>query len=284
MSKLVVGCGYLGQRVARFWRDSGDTVHVVTRSSRQANQWKDQGFLPIVQDITHPQGVDAWPEAETVLFAVGYDRSSGKTIDDVYVNGLRNVLETLPVPQRMIYISTTGVYGQTDGQWVDEQSECVPTRAGGIACLRAEQLIENSPFAPAAVVLRLAGIYGDGRVPRKNEILAGKPIPASSGFLNLIHVEDAARIIVEIERCRSASHRYIVSDNQPVLRTDYYAEVARILNAPRPQFDTPDPQSPAGLRATTDKRVSARKLIGELKYRFLYPSFREGLRQILGDG
>ena len=96
----------------------------------------------------------------------------------VYVDGLQAALDALPTATgRIIYISSTGVYGQTSGEWVDEESECRPTREGGRVCLAAEGVLASPDLGQRAVVLRLAGIYGPGRIPRRTELPAKIPPP-----------------------------------------------------------------------------------------------------------
>jgi nucleoside-diphosphate-sugar epimerase len=292
MAKLIVGCGYLGMRVAALWRAAGSEVYAVTRSSERAATFAASGLTPIVGDLTGsaarrqsdsaelpvPQGV------RTVLFAVGYDRAGGQSIHDVYVGGLGRVLRSLPDSvQKVIYISSTGVYGQVTGSEVDEDSPCQPTREGGRASLAAENLLRASEFAGKAIILRLAGIYGPGRIPRAADLLAGKPIDApASGWLNLIHVDDAARIVTLAANRLQPPKLYVVSDGQPVVRGDYYRELARLLGAPPPQFIEPPADSPAAQRAASDKRINPRRLFADLQPTLLYPSYREGLAAIVG--
>jgi nucleoside-diphosphate-sugar epimerase len=277
--RLVVGCGYLGERVARLWRDEGARVVVLTRSQRRAEELRAQGYKPLVGDVTDPASLKL-PAAETVLFAVGHDRAAGKSIETVYVDGLRNVLAALPAqPQRFIYVSSTGVYGQTEGEVVDEDSPCRPTREGGRACLAAEQLLQASSLQDRAIILRLAGIYGPGRIPRATDIRAGQPIAApADGIINLIHVDDAARIVVAAEQI-SPPRRYVVSDGHPVERRAYYEELARLLNAPSPTFAPPSAEAHVTQRAGSDKRVSPARLFADLGVTLKYPSYREGLRE-----
>jgi nucleoside-diphosphate-sugar epimerase len=284
MAKLIFGCGYLGMRVAAFWRAAGDEVYAVTRSSQRAATFAASGLAPIVADLATaaelpiPQGV------RTVLFAVGYDRAGGQSIHDVYVGGLARAIAALPPPvERFVYISSTGVYGHVTGSEVDEDSPCEPTREGGRACLAAEDLLRASRFADKAVILRLAGIYGPGRIPRSADLLAGKPIDApAAGWLNLIHVEDAARIVALAAEHIQPPKLYVVSDGQPVVRGEYYRELARLLGAPPPQFIEPAADSPAAQRAASDKRINPRRLFTDLQLTLLYPSYREGLAAIVG--
>ena len=175
MTKLIFGCGYLGERVAKRWQDAGDEVVVVTRSRERATLFEQQGYRAMVADVTRPETLTDLPVADTVLFSVGYDRKSGAAIEDVYAGGVRNVLAALPTGTgRFIYISTTGVYGPAGGEWVDEETPPDPQREGGRASLAAEQALAASPLGSRSVILRLAGIYGPGRVPFINELRGGR--------------------------------------------------------------------------------------------------------------
>jgi nucleoside-diphosphate-sugar epimerase len=224
----------------------------------------------------------------TVLYSVGYDRQSQRPIEQVYAGGLKNLLG-LPIFNsergqtcRWIYISSTGVYGNAAGDFVDEETPPQPARDGGKASLAAEQVLTSHPHGPHGIILRLAGLYGPGRIPRADDLKAGKPIDApASGWLNLIHVDDAARIVLLAEEQAPLPSLYCVSDGAPVQRTDYYRELARLLGAPEPRFRAPDPASPAALRAGSDKRVRPDKLFRELRPKLLFPSYREGLAAIV---
>jgi len=282
-SKLVIGCGYLGLRVAKLWLARGDEVCAVTRSLQKAEQFSAQGLRPVLADITDASSLRQLPPAETVLFAVGYDRAAGPSIHDVYVDGLRATLEALTGDlQRFIYVSSTGVYGQTGGEIVDENSPCEPTREGGRACLAAEQLLAQHPVGDRRIVLRLAGLYGPGRVPRIEKIRRGDPVPApSTGYLNLIHVDDAARIVLAAEDRLTAPQTYCVSDGYPTMRRDYYTEVARLLDAPPPRVVEPSPEMPVARRAASSKRIDNQKMRRELTVELKYPTYREGLAAVL---
>lgn len=203
----------------------------------------------------------------------------------MYVGGLARVLDSLPASiERFLYLSSTGVYGNVTGGQVDEDSPCQPTREGGQACLAAEELLYGSPFADRAIILRLAGLYGPGRIPRAKDLLAGHPIDApSAGWLNLIHADDAAQIVLLAEARARPPRTYLVADGQPVVRAEYYAELARLLGAPPPKFVEPDADSPAAQRAASDKRVNPARMFAELLPTLAYPNYREGLQAIVGN-
>lgn len=283
MAKLIFGCGYLGTRVAQLWLSAGETVYAVTRSPGRAKELAATGLSPLVGDVGGDAEVILPQDVTTVLFAVGFDRTSGRSIHEVYVGGLRRALAWLPNSiERIVYISSTGVYGQVTGELVDESSPCRPIRDGGKASLAAEQVLRQSRFAKRSIILRLAGIYGPGRIPRANDLLAGQPIDApASGWLNLIHVDDAARIVLLAEEIAPLPSLYVVSDGEPVERREYYRELARLLQAPTTTFIDPPADSPAAQRAASDKRVNVKRLFAELAPTLLYPSYREGLAAII---
>lgn len=282
--KLLFGHGYLGSRVAARWRDAGDDVAVVTRSAKKATKLAALGLKPIVADVTQAATLGDLPVAETAVFAIGFDRRGGQAIHDVYAGGMRNVLAALPAGTgRFIYISTTGVYGGANGDCVDEQTPPRPERPGGAAALAAEQALSEHPLGENGVILRLAGIYGPGRIPFLDALRQGEPIAApQEGFLNLIHVDDATACVLAAERT-DARGVFCVSDGQPVVRGEFYRQVARTLGAGEPQFVAADADSPRAARAASDKRVTNNRMLRQLRVGLRYPSYRDGLAAILGE-
>lgn len=268
--------------MAKLWLNQSHDVSVVTRSTERAKSLSQEGYSPLVADVTNPETLQELPKVDTVLFAVGFDRNSGNSIAEVYSEGVKNVLAALPsTDQKFIYISTTGVYGSAEGDWVDESTPPNPHRDGGKASLAAELQLGSN-----ATILRLAGIYGPERIPYLDKLRRGDPITApSEGWLNLIHVDDAAEIVVQVEKwaesIHEGPHTFCVSDGVPVIRGEYYREVAKLIDAPEPKFAAPDPNSPAAARASANKRISNAKLTRTLNYQYRYPSYREGLQEIL---
>jgi len=286
--QFIFGFGYLGSRVGRRWLANGDWVWVVTRSQEKARRLADEGFRPIVADLMDGAGLRAAldegnvvpPVWRNVLFAVGHDRGSGHSIRDLYVQGLKNALDVLPLPWtgRFLYISSTGVYGQTGGEMVDENSPAEPTREGGRACLEAEQSLTASEIAPRTVILRMAGLYGPGRIPRRQEVERGLPLGvAPNSCVNLIQMDDAATVVLATAAAEHPSRLYVVSDDQPARRGEFYGEMARLLGAPEPQFTLPDQGSHVARRSRSDKRIHSDKMKRELGVRLAFPTFREGL-------
>jgi nucleoside-diphosphate-sugar epimerase len=282
MAKLIFGCGYLGLRVARLWREQGEDVYAVTRSADRAALLAAEGLLPLVADVVNDTQLPVPQGVRTVLFALGNDRRSNLPTTAIYGRGIERAIAWMPeTVDRFLYISSTGVYGQLSGQWVDESSASEPTTEGGKASLAAEQLLQSSRFGDRAIILRLAGLYGPGRIPKAADIAAGRPIEAAAdGWLNLIHIDDAAQIVVEAAHRAPVPRTYVVSDGHPIIRRDYYQELARLLSAPPPTFTPPAADSPAGQRSTSDKRIRPDRLYSELNIDLKYPDYRAGLAAI----
>jgi nucleoside-diphosphate-sugar epimerase len=285
MSKLIFGCGYLGERVARRWKSAGHTVTIVTRSAERADKFQHAGYESIVADVTRPESLRRLPAAQTVLYSVGYDRKAtarGPSIEEVYAGGVRNVLAALDSTVKcFIYISTTGIYGPAEDEWVDEVTPPDPRREAGRASLEAELALAASLIGKRSVILRLAGIYGPGRIPFLKELKAGEPIAAPvTGWLNLIHVDDAAEVVNAaslLPPFNDGPRVYCVSDGQPVQRGEYYSEVARQIGAAPPRFAEPEPGSPRAARAEANRRISNGRMLADLRVTLAYPDYRAGL-------
>jgi nucleoside-diphosphate-sugar epimerase len=343
--KLVVGCGYLGLRVARRWLAEGHTVAAVTRDPQRAKELRHEGLQAIVADVTRPETLvgrfrlpggtleapsgrfrlpsgtsevaaggqnlqvplgkrDLLPggalevppgrrDLLTVLYAVGYDRRSGQSRWQVYVDGLKNVLDALETPpERFIFISSTGVYGEDAGGWVDEDSPCNPTRESGRALLAAEEVLQAHPIGRRAIILRLAGIYGPGRLRhaelRAEEMKAGSASP----YINLIHADDAVSVVLAAEARAVAPRTYLVSDGHPVERSEFLACLARVSSerssccgSPSVAFRSAkvalDSRHFRGAKgdnaASLGKRVNSGRMMRELGIELRYPTYREGL-------
>lgn len=285
MTKLIFGCGYLGERVGRRWIAQGDRPVAVTQSAARAEQLARLGFEPLVADVTRPDTLHGLPAAETVLYAVGYDRSSGLSRGQLQVDGLRSVLDALPPPVRFLYVSSTSVYGESEGAWVDEDTPCRPDRESGRVALAAEELLRSHPVGSRAIVLRLAGIYGPGRVLRMQDLLAGQPIGvAADAIVNLIHVEDAAATVLAAEQRAQPPATYVVSDGHPVPRREFYRHLSDLLHLPPPTFFDVGADQRESLRGFGNKRVRNRRMLEELGIRLAYPSYREGLEAIVRQG
>jgi nucleoside-diphosphate-sugar epimerase len=272
---LILGCGYLGRRVAERWLAQGRRVAALTR--RNADSLAALGIEPLIGDVLEPATLRQLPQAEAVLYAIGLDRSTNQTMREVYVDGLANVLRQLPQLDRFVSISSTGVYGQVDGEWVDETSPAEPIDESGRIVREAERLLWST--RPEAVVLRLGGIYGPDRLLRRQtQLRSDEPMSGDPArWLNLVHVDDAAEAVLAAERRGVAGAVYNIVDDEPVTRQEYYSLLAKLVGAPAPRF-----RAESEGRGT-NRRVSNAKARSELEWRPRYASYREGLPAALGD-
>lgn len=283
MNHLILGCGYLGRRVADLWLAQGHRAYAVTRSADNLQRLRQEGIEPILGDVLHPQSLKLLPQADTVLYAIGLDRTSGASMRSVYVDGLANVLDHLPPPRRFIYVSSSSVYGQADGGWVDEDSPTEPQEASGQVVLEAERLLQTR--LPQAIILRFAGIYGPGRLLRQKTIVAGEPIVGDwEKWLNLIHVEDGAQAVLAATERGKHGRIYNVCDDHPVQRREFYTELARCLGSPAPKFVLPPPDQPTPPHEKGNRRIRNRRMKDELGVNLQYPDFVDGLRASVGAG
>ncbi len=251
MVKLIIGCGYLGRRVACLWQAAGQRVLATTHRPATFDV-ADVQAVPC--DVLDPPSLLRLPAADTVLYAVGLDRSSGASMRSVYVDGLANVLAHLPTPNTFIYISSSSVYGQTGGEWVDEDSATAPQEEAGTIVHAAEEVLRDR--LPDAVILRFAGIYGPGRLLRKKTLLAGEPIVGDGDkWLNLIHVEDGARAVLAAAEQARPGRTYDVCDGHPVQRHVFYTALARELSAPKPIFVLPPAGQPTPPHEKANRRI-----------------------------
>ena len=283
MDKLVIGCGYLGRRVAARWLAQGHAVSGMTRDKEA--ELAALGIRPVRGDVRELLNACELPPAETVLYAAAPGRNEGQGPDDVWVVGLAHVttaLEQWPNRPRLLFISSTSVYGQVGGEEVAEDSPTDPNPREAAACilLGAERILLQD-WWPDAIILRFSAIYGPGRLPRSKAIQAGEPIVADPDkWLNLIHVEDGADAVLAAEALAKPGTVYNVSDGHPVRRGDFYSRMAEVLGAPPPRFVPPLPHA-LPPHESANRRISNRRMLEELKVELRYPSYEEGLRSVI---
>jgi nucleoside-diphosphate-sugar epimerase len=231
-----------------------------------------------------PESLRQLPGAEVVLYAVGFDRASGSSKRSVYVDGLRNVLaEIAQRSRRFLYISSTSVYGHTNGEFVDEASSTEPQEESGRICRHAEAVVwhffdrAKCGDKRGAIILRLAGIYGPGRLlARIEQLRRGEPVSGNpDAWLNLIHVDDAVRAVLAAEQRGRFGETYLVSDDRPLRRAEYYSALSASHGAPPPRFA--DLAANAVERQQLNKRCVNRRLRHELAVELEYSTIIEGL-------
>lgn len=271
---LIAGCGYLGQVVAKRWQEAGVQVSAMTRSEQRADDFRKRGWNPVVVDLSKPAAEVQLPQADVVLWAVGFDRSATASREAVWIDGLNWLLDSLQLPvSRFLYVSSTSVYGNVAQEIVTEETPADPVTEGGQCCRLAEQRVLDR-FAGAskndasATVLRLAGIYGPNRLLRRIDDLRNQtPLPGEPDhWLNLIHVDDAAAMIDWAAQQSQCPNVINVANSQTVLRRDYYGRLAELADTPEPVFGG---ASGTGRSRSANKRITSRyDFSGEAGFQF----------------
>jgi len=235
------------------------------------------GVEAIIADVASAVPLPPLPEVDTVVWSVGFDRTAAQGYSDVHVGGLGRLLAALPGRPRVILVSSTGVWGRVDGQVVDEATPPHPDREAGRVLLEAEALLHGHRLGPGTA-LRLAGIYGPGRLPRVDDLRSGAALAADpDSWLNLIHVDDAAAVVMAVADHVSPGPLYVVSDGHPVRRRDFYARLASLTASPPPRWTPPHPDARGG-----DKQVDPRRVFAEIGPVLAHPDALSALTGIPG--
>jgi nucleoside-diphosphate-sugar epimerase len=277
---LIAGCGYVGTALGRRLAASDDEVWGLRRSPG--------GLPPEIRPLAADLGeLDSLAGLPPGLDVVIYAASAAGPTDDAYraayVDGLANLIQALVAggqrPRRLLFTSSTAVYGQVGGEWVDEGSPTRPKAFSGRRLLEAEAVAAAAPFP--AVVLRLAGIYGPGRTwlidaVRRGEARCddGPPI-----YTNRIHRDDAAGALAHLIALPEPDPLYLGVDCEPAERCEVLRWLAARLGAPPPAIG-PAETAGGGPRRGGNKRCSNARLLAS-GYRFTYPSFRQGYGAML---
>jgi nucleoside-diphosphate-sugar epimerase len=272
---LILGCGFMGRVLATQWQQEGRTIWATTRSPERAAGFRSQGWSPVVCDVLDRVSLRGLPEVPLAVHCVGFDRNSGHSLREVYVQGLTHVIDEWTRPgrnnPRFIHVSSTSVYGQRDGSWVDEEAPTEPEDESGRVVLEAERLLRAR--LPEALILRFAGLYGPSRLLRSASLLANEPLTGDPDrWLNLIHVVDGATAIRAAAQRGRPGQVINICDDHPVRRRDFFSHLAEILGAPPPTFV---PGSSA-LVDRANRRVLNRRMHQELGVELHYPSYLTG--------
>jgi nucleoside-diphosphate-sugar epimerase len=285
----ILGCGYvgceLGQRLL-----PGHDVWGVRRSKSGLEAVERAGIEPVRADITEKDSLEAVPDVDWVIFAASAGGRDAEAARETYIKGLASAIESFgereSSPERFVYTGSTGVYGDFDGEEVDEETAIDPATERQEILLEAERraLETTEEYGIAGTVARFGGLYGPDRY-RLERYLEG---PVTEGHLNLLHRDDAAGAVAFLlKREEARSEVVTVVDDEPVSKHRLASWLAAECGVEKPENRTvgerladEDLSEAAKVRIAADKRCSNEKLRG-LGYEFTYPTYREGYREAI---
>lgn len=292
---LVFGSGYLGRYIGMAARSLGWRVMGLTRNPRQAESLRNEGWEQVV--VADLDGTDWWPQFDGHPdFVVNTVSSAGGGLEGYvrsYVRGNASIMGWAQRhPQRshlaratFVYTSSTGVYPEAGGNWVDEeQTEESPVGRAQIL-LEAERLVRDQANVSFRrwFILRLAGLYGPGRAFLIRQLREGGGRIAGRGehFLNLVRVEDAAQAVVAALAAGDELENRIwnVADGAPFLKREIVSWLGEKMGYAPPFLDglTTD----GSWRGSKNRRVAADAIRRDLGWNPRFPDFREGLGGLL---
>lgn len=279
---LIVGCGYVGTALGRRLAAEGHSVVGLRRSPPDPQGVDESGIQPWIGDLTRRDSLESLPGPfDWVINTVSSSRGGPAEYRAVYREGMRHLLDWMRThpPTAFAYTSSTSVYGQTSGEWVDESSPALPSTETGGILLETERLILDAAAEGTVPgrILRVAGIYGPGRGHLLQQFLRGEARIQGTGarWINMIHRDDAAgALIAALERGRPGE-LYNAVDDEPVSQLDFLSWLSGRLQRPLPPMAT-DEELASRKRGLTHKRVRNLKLRLETGWEPSYRTFREG--------
>lgn len=272
---LLIGCGDLGLRVARRFLARGDEVHALRRHPPAD---RPSGIRWLRGDIAAPGGIGALPQGVTRLIHLPAPGArDAAAYRGVFIDGLARVLDALDASRlaRIVFVSSSAVYGEHDGDWVTEDTPPAPLGENGRILLQAEAALAARGLP--ATALRLAGLYGPGRlqlIERLRSGAAGAPRQPEH-WANRIHIDDAAAAVAHLALLPEAAPVYIGCDDTPLPLHTLYAELARLAGAPAPRT------APAPANVGSKKLSNAR--LRASGFTLQWPDSRLGYAALLAE-
>jgi len=279
---LIIGCGDTGRRLAALYREEGRQVTGLVRSDGSVRALEAAGIRPIRCDLDAGD-LPSLPSggAKVFYFAPPIDVGS----DDIRIERLLDHLELTGLPARFLYMSTTGVYGDCEGRWIDEDEPLKPSTYRAQRRISAEQAVQRwcGEQGIEWVVLRVPAIYGPGRLLTER-LKSGMPTvkPEECSFTNRIHIDDLVSVCHQAMARAPGGSVYNVSDGHPSTITDYLFLLAELTHSPKPPLismqEAERMLSPSIMSFMKEsKRLKNEKLLKEVGISLRYPDLKSGL-------
>ncbi len=277
---LIAGCGDLGLRVARLLalEEAADRSWGLRRHPDLESTKDTADFTWIACDLTQPSTLRDLPKDIThVLYTAAPNARTEADYRAVYRDGLEHLLYAVSSPtlQRVLFVSSTAVYGDHGAQWIDEDTPTAPKSFNGRVLLETEQWLQSQSAQFETLILRLSGIYGPGRSYLLDRLRTGQATAptAESHWVNRIHIEDAAAAVLHLLNLPKPQPIYLVTDSTPLPMRVLYEALAKLVGGPTP----PEGSAPASVGS---KRLSNARL-RDSGFNFKWPDSREGYAALI---
>ena len=282
---VIIGCGYIGTLVAKNYLDNHTPVTGLVRSEASAEKLRNIGIQAHIADLSAPLDMDIDINfQDSLVFHFAPPPATG--VADTHTNHLLQVISSKQqLPKRIVYISTTGVYGDCEGRWIDENEPVKPDADRAKRRLDAEKQLQTfgTKHGVDIIILRVAGIYGPGKLPIKR-LQQNLPVirQEEAPFTNRIHAIDLVNIAVQAMQLGKPGEIYNISDGHPSTMTEYFNTVADKANLPRPpqiSLAEGESQLSAGMMSymKESRRLKNDKLLNDLKLKLAFPDLEAGI-------
>jgi len=279
---LIAGCGDLGLRVAKLLalEDTANRSWGLRRQPDVESAQDVPGFAWIACDLTQPSTLRDLPKDIThVLFTAAPNARTEADYRAVYREGLEHLLQAVASPalQRVLFVSSTAVYGDHGAQWIDEETPTAPKSFNGRVLLETEQWLRGQSPRFETLSLRLSGIYGPGRSYLLDRLRTGQATAPSgeSHWVNRIHIEDAASAALHLMNLPNPQPIYLVTDSTPLPMRVLYDALAKLVGGPIP----PEGDAPVSVGS---KRLNNARLRGS-GFSFTWPDSRDGHAALINE-
>lgn len=296
---LIAGCGYLGTGLGKHLASAGHEVWGL----RRRVELVPEPIHPIQADLQQVEALSQIPLGlDFIFYTAAADRSDDSAYRGAYVVGIAKLIEALQnqkqQPRRIFFTSSTAVYDQTGGEWVDEKSPTVPRDFAGNRLLEGEGLLIRGTF-PATIV-RLGGIYGPSRTRLIDQVRSRSALLTEGkvGYSNRIHQTDCVGVLRHLMLLQALEEVYLGVDHEPTEQNTVVRWLAHRMGVPEPVPRSskgtdylPKAQDastfrPRGKSAPGFERSNKRcrnDLLLRSGYSFVYPTFREGYAALLEE-
>lgn len=289
---LIVGCGYIGKALAEALQQQGVKVGALTRNPEQADRLRAMGLIDVVEAELDSR---EWHGRLTQQYraVVNCVSSAGGGLSGYqksYIDGQQSLLEWASVvkPEVICYTSSTSVYPQDGGMWVDESFSTESESPTAAILLAAEKmLMDAKELCERRYVLRLGGIYGPGRHYLIDQVRSGEGVIPGRGdyHLNMIHRDDAVRALLALLQIKMEvkSAIFNLCDDNPTRKDEIVSWMADLIGSPCPVFD-PNLKSPRLQRrgsSMPDRKISNAKIKTITEWSPYFLDYRLGYYDLL---